>query len=89
MMLVLFPTLLIAGFILRSCMNNMRHNIELALEAERQVKEQKAKEEENANLYSPEEYAEMIDKIKKELLQEMEQGAEDHDEKTGEPSKTE
>lgn len=89
MMLVLFPTLLIAGFILRSCMNNMRHNIELALELERQAKEQKAKEEETAALCSPDEYAEMVEKIKNELLQEMEQGAEDHDEETGEPSKTE
>ena len=89
LMLVLFPPLLIAGFILRSCINNMRHNIELALEAERQTRELEAADAQTEALYSAEEYADMIEKIKQELLQEMEQGAEDHDEKTGEPSKTE
>ena len=39
LMLILFPTLLIAGFILRSCMMNMRRDIEAALEEENKKKE--------------------------------------------------
>ena len=83
LMLILFPTLLIAGFILRSCMMNMRRDIEIALEEE---KRQKAEEE---KLYTEEEYAAMLARIKSELLEEMTQGAEENDEKTPETSKTE
>ena len=83
LMLIMFPTLLIAGFILRSCMMNMRRDIEIALEEE---KRQKAEED---KLYTEEEYAAMLARIKSELLEEMTQGAEENDEKTPETSKTE
>ena len=83
LMLILFPTLLIAGFILRSCMMNMRRDIEAALEEEKQ------KREAEDQLYTDEEYAEMLGRIRRELLQEMTQGAEENDEKTPETSKTE
>jgi signal peptidase I len=83
LMLILFPTLLIAGFILRSCMTNMRRDIEEALEEE---KRQKA---EGERLYTDEEYAAMLERISRELLEEMTQGAEENDEKTAKTSKTE
>lgn len=83
LMLILFPTLLIAGFILRSCMMNMRRDIEQALEEE---KRQKIEED---RLYTEEEYAAMLERIKNELLEEMTQGAEENDEKTPKTSKTE
>lgn len=83
LMLILFPTLLIAGFILRSCMMNMRRDIEAALEEEKQ------KREAEDQLYTDEEYAEMLGRIRRELLQEMTQGAEENDEQTAKTSKTE
>lgn len=79
--LILFPTLLIAGFILRSCMLNIRRNMEQVL----QENEQAAQEE----LYTQEEYEAMLARIKNELLEEMKQGVEQDDEQIGEPEKTE
>ena len=74
MLLVLFPTLLIAGFILRSCISNMRRDMEIALEEEKRAK---MKEK---YLVSKEEYAAMVARIKNELVEELK-----HDvEKTGE-----
>lgn len=83
MMLILFPTLLIAGFILRSCMNNMRRDIEIALE------EEKRKKAEQDKLYTDEEYAAMLERIKNELLEEMKHDVEENGEKPTENSKTE
>ena len=65
LVLVLFPTLLIAGFILRSCMMNMRRDIELALEEEKRIKKEKA------ILITEQEYNSMLERIRQELLEEM------------------
>lgn len=75
MLLILFPTLLIAGFILRSCMKNMRRDIEAALE------EEKRKHEKDDELYTNEEYAAMLERIRNELIEEMKQGVEENGEK--------
>lgn len=83
LILILFPTLLIAGFILRSCISNMRRDIDLALEEER-----RKKEEENM-LYTSEEYAAMMERIKEELLEEMKLGVGENGEQGTKNSKTE
>jgi signal peptidase I len=83
LILILFPTLLIAGFILRSCMNNMRRDIDRALE-----KEKRKKEEENV-LYTSDEYAAMMERIKAELLEEMKLGVGENGEQGTKDSKTE
>jgi hypothetical protein len=64
-------------------MMNMRRDIEAALEEEKQ------KREAEDQLYTDEEYAEMLGRIRRELLQEMTQGAEENDEQTAKTSKTE
>lgn len=69
LVLILFPTLLIAGFILRSCMMSMRRDIEAALEEEKRIRE------EEQQVYTPDEYAQMRDRIKQELLEELKNGA--------------
>ena len=71
LVLILFPTLLIAGFILRSCMMSMRRGIEEAIAEEKQIQEQKKKG------YTPEEYAQMCERIKQELLEELKHDAEE------------
>lgn len=81
LLLILFPTLLIAGFILRSCVENMRREMEKALEEKQQ--------QEIDELYTPEEYAAMLDRIKNELLEEMKQGVEENGKETSETSETE
>ena len=83
LILILFPTLLIAGFILRSCMNNMRRDIDRALEEEK-----RKKEEENV-LYTSDEYAAMMERIKAELLEEMKLGVGENGEQGTKDSKTE
>lgn len=83
MMIILFPTLLIAGFILRSCMNSMRRDIERALE------EEKRKKEQEDQLYTDEEYAAMLQRLKAELYEEMRQGVEENGKEPKGNSKTE
>lgn len=83
LILILFPTLLIAGFILRSCMLNMRRDIETALEEEKQAK--KAQNQ----LYTAEEYAAMLARIKQELLEEMKYDVSENKEQGAKSSKTE
>lgn len=83
LILILFPTLLIAGFILQACVSNMRRDIERVLE------EKKRKEEEENQLYTPEEYAAMLDRLKNELFEELKQGVEENGETISENSKTE
>lgn len=83
MILILFPTLLIAGFILRSCMMNMRREIEEAL-----AEKERRDAEENI-LYTDEEYAAMLERIKNELVEELKQGVDANDEQGAETSKTE
>lgn len=83
MMLILFPTLLIAGFILRSCMTSMRRDIERVLEEDKQKKEQENQ------LYTQEEYAAMLERLKNELYEEMKQGVEENGKEPDENSKTE
>jgi len=83
MVLILFPTLLIAGFILRSCMMNMRRDIESALEEEKRIREKQNQ------LFSPEEYAVMLERIKQELLEEMNYDVSENPESGDQSSKTE
>ena len=81
LILILFPTLLIAGFILQACVSNMRKEIDRALEEK--------KRQEQEELYTPEEYAAMLDRIKSELFEELKQGVEENGETISENSKTE
>lgn len=83
LVLILLPTLLISGFTLRSCMMNMRRDINQALEEEKQAK--KAKNQ----LYTAEEYAAMLERIKRELLEEMKYDVSENKEQGAESSKTE
>ena len=83
LVLILFPTLLIAGFILRSCMMNMRRDIERALEEEKRSKK------EQDFLCTEEEYATMVERIKQELLEEMRNGILEKEEQGVQSSKTE
>lgn len=83
MLLILFPTLLIAGFVLRSCMKNMRRDIELALE------EEKRNAERQDELYTDEEYSAMLERIKNELIEEMKHDVEENGKEPTENSKTE
>lgn len=83
MLLVLFPTLLIAGFILRTCISNMRRDMEIALEEEK-----RAKAQEN-QLYTQEEYAAMMERIKEELIEELKHDVEETGQEPAENSKTE
>jgi len=83
LMLILFPTLLIAGFILRSCMSNMRRDLELVLEEERRNKQ------DVSSLYTEEEYAAMLERIKRELVEELMQNAGEINQTNTETSKTE
>lgn len=78
LVIVLFPTLLIAGFILRTCISNMRKDIEIALEEEKRSKEAEKV------LYTDDEYNAMLERLKSELLEEMKQDVEEHDEQTAE-----
>ena len=82
LILILFPTLLIAGFVLRSCIKNMKKEIENAINEEQQIKK--------AQLYSEEEYAEMLQRIKNEVAKELEETVEEGNaEAAMESSKTE
>lgn len=83
MTLIMFPTLVIAGFILRMCMKNMQRDIERVLEEEKRAKEDKS------NLYTQEEYATMLERIRNELLEELKQGVKEYGEQQSENSKTE
>ena len=80
MILVLVPTLLIAGFILRSCMSNIRRELERL----------KAEEKKNENpLYSEEEYAKMLERIRDELIEEINDDVEEPFTEGKDNSKTE
>ena len=68
-LIILFPTLLIAGFILRSCMTNMRRDLQIVLD------EEKRQKDDISNLYTEEEYAAMLERIKRELIEELMQNA--------------
>lgn len=83
LILILMPTLLIAGFILRSCMMNIRK------ELDRLVEENKQKEQEKSQLYTTEEYAAMLERIKSELVEEMKHDVEESKGSAEEISKTE
>ncbi len=78
LILIMFPTLLVAGFILRSCIKNMRKEIDKALEAEK-----------HQHLYTDEEYADMLQRIREEVAEEIKDlVGENNAEETGD-SKTE
>lgn len=79
MILVLVPTLLIAGFVLRSCMSNIRKELD-------KIKEETDRQEQ---LYTDEEYAAMLARIRDELVEEMKHDVEESAEKGENTSKTE
>jgi len=83
LMLVLFPTLLLAGMILRSSISNMRKNLEIVLE------EEKKRKMDPSGLYTDEEYTQMIARIKSELVEELMQNAGEENQGTAENAKTE
>lgn len=82
-LLILFPTLLVAGFILRACMKNMRRDLQTVLDEEQKDKN------DISNLYTEEEYAAMLERIKGELLEELMQNAGENIQESQEPSTTE
>lgn len=82
-LLILFPTLLVAGFILRACMKNMRRDLQTVLDEEQKEKN------DISNLYTEEEYAAMLERIKRELLEELMQNAGENIQESQEPSTTE
>ena len=82
-LLILFPTLLIAGFILRACMKNMQRDMQIVLD------EEKKEKDDVSNLYTEEEYAAMLERIKSELLEEMMQNVGETIQKSQETSTTE
>lgn len=82
-LIILFPTLLIAGFILRSCMSNMRRDLQIVLD------EEKRNKNDISNLYTEEEYAAMLERIKRELIEELMQNAGEIIQETQENSTTE
>lgn len=82
-LLILFPTLLVAGFILRACMKNMRRDLQTVLDEEQKEKN------DISNLYTEEEYAAMLERIKGELLEELIQNAGENIQESQEPSTTE
>lgn len=71
---VLFPILLIAGFILRNCVRNIRNEMDTVIQEA---------EKEQAEQTMPEEYAEMEARIRQELLEEMKQGVQNHEGREG------
>ncbi len=72
---VVFPVLLVAGFILRSCVRNIRKEMDTVLhEVEKEEKHQVVQ-------LTQEEYAEMEARIRQEFLEEMKQGVQDHEER--------
>lgn len=82
LILILFPTLLIAGFILRSCMMSMQRDIV-------RLQEEREQEKTRASLYTQDEYAAMLNRIRSEVLDEMKQGVGANDETAKPDSKTE
>lgn len=82
LILILFPTLLIAGFILRSCMMSMQRDII-------RIQQEKQQEMSRANLYTQDEYAAMLERIRSEILDEMKQGVGANDKTAEGNSKTE
>ena len=70
---ILFPILLVAGFILKNCVQNIRNEMDMVLhEVENEDKHQDSQ-------LTPEEYAEMEARIRREFLEEMKQGVQDHE----------
>ena len=72
---VVLPVLFVAGFILRSCVQNIRKEMDTVLqEVEKEHKHQDIQ-------LTQEEYAELEAKIRQEFLEEMKQGVQDHEER--------
>ncbi len=67
---IVFPVLLVSTFILQSCVKNIRQEMQEAIaELEQRV------ENAEAAIFTQEEYAAMVERIRKELLEELRQGA--------------
>lgn len=64
---IVIPCLLLAGLILKECVSNIHRELKSAVEE---------MDEEASQGMSPEEYAEMCEKIKAELIEELKQSAE-------------
>ena len=70
---ILFPLLLVAGFILKSCVQNIRSEMDTV------IQEVEKEAENQAGQLTPESYEEMETRIRQELLEEMKQGVQNHE----------
>ena len=68
---IALPSLLLAGLILRNTVSNIQQDLKLAVEMERREKALSAKEEDPLCGMTEEEYNEMYERIRKELMEEM------------------
>ena len=70
---VVFPVLLVAGFILRSCVRNIRKEMDTVM--------QELEQEDEKNAQNEEDYEAMKERVRRELLEEFAQGAKNHEDK--------
>ena len=70
---VLFPVLLVAGFILKNCVQNIRKEMDTVL------KEVEKEDKHQVGQLTQEEYAEIEARIRQEFLEEMKQGVQNHE----------
>lgn len=73
---VLFPILLVAGLILKSCVRNIRNEMDTFLH-----EVEKEEEKRGNDLLTAEEYAEMEARIRQECLEELKQGVQNYEER--------
>ncbi|MBE7001738.1 MAG: signal peptidase I [Ruminococcaceae bacterium] len=80
---VLVPILLVAGFILKNCVQNIRKEMDVVLQ-----EVEKEERISGGGLLTQEEYAEMEERIRQECLEEIKQGVQKNDGRES-PEKTE
>lgn len=72
---IVFPCLLLSGMVLRNCVNNIRTELEQAREDLKNPKQETPETVDPLSTMSPQEYEEMINRIRAELSQELAQYA--------------
>lgn len=73
LLFVLFPILLVAGFILKNCVQNIRKEMDTVL------REVEKEDKHLGGQLTKEEYAELEARIRQEFLEEMKQGVQDYE----------
>lgn len=73
---IVMPCLLLVGLILKNSVESIRHELALALEIEKREQELAAEEEDSLCGMTEEEYNEMYERIRKELIEELKDFAE-------------